>query len=114
MIYRFDSAVNKSLDTMQDTIKFNKKSEQNENQDKKKFQNFLIERLLKSASEELSLVHLTHHSSASSVSNPPSDDYYSNHSVQPMKLFVRRPGISSHLKKSRSTFQVEHMIATDD
>merc|ERR1711990_78905 len=55
----------------------------------KKFQNFLIERLLKSASEELSLVHLTHHSSASSVSNPPqslvSDDYYSNHSVQPMK-----------------------------
>jgi hypothetical protein len=89
MIYRFDSAVNQSLDTMQDTIKFNKKSEQNENQDKKKFQNFLIERLLKSASEELSLVHLTHHSSASSVSNPPqslvSDDYYSNHSVQPMK-----------------------------
>ena len=91
MIYRFDSAVNQSLDTMQDTIKFNKKSEQNENQDKKKFQNFLIERLLQSASEELSLVHLTHHSGASSVSNPPptqslvSDDYYSNHSIQPMK-----------------------------
>lgn len=89
MIYRFDSAVNQSLDTMQDTIKFNKKSEQNENQDKKKFQNFLIERLLQSASEELSLVHLTHHSSASSVSNPPQslvyDNYSSNHSIQPMK-----------------------------
>ena len=89
MIYRFDSCVNQSKE---DTIKFNKKSEQNENQDQKKFKNFLIERLLQSASEELSLVHLTHHSGASSVSNllPEqsvlSDDYYSsNHSVQPIK-----------------------------
>ena len=89
MIYRFDSCVNQSKE---DTIKFNKKSEQNENHDQKKFKNFLIERLLQSASEELSLVHLTHHSGTSSVSNllpeqsVVSDDYYSsNHSVQPIK-----------------------------
>ena len=91
MIYRFDPPVDHSLDSMQDNFKFNKKSEQNENQDEKKFKNFLIERLLKSASEELSLVHLAHHSSASSVNDRissysvASGDYTSNHSIQPIK-----------------------------
>ena len=86
MIYRFDSSFNNSSE--QDTIKFNKKSDQNQNQEMKKFKNFLIERLLQSASEELSLVHLTHPSGpsgASSVQSVVSDDYYSNHSVQPIK-----------------------------
>ena len=92
MIYRFDPPVSHSMDSMQANTnrKFNKKSEQNENQDEKNFKNFLIERLLKSASEELSLVHLTHHhSSASSVNDRSysvaSGDCTSNHSIQPIK-----------------------------
>ena len=108
MIYRFDPPVNQSLDSMKETIKFNRKSEQNENKDEKKFKNFLIERLLQSASEELSLVHLTQNSSASSVNelahSVASGDYCTNSSIQPIKT------VRSSARNLQSSDKVKHHV----
>lgn len=106
MIYRFDSPFDKSSDKIHYA---NKKSEQNKNQDHKKFENFLIERLLQSASEELSLVNMTHHSGTSSVNLPSehlvaSDDYCSNYSVQPIKT------VRSSTRNSFSSDKVKKQV----